>query len=57
MMPNMPDAAEKLKKNYCYGDNSRCARYMVFVKLGRERVPADLFPLQVYRAEEVLKYR
>ena len=36
-------------------DNSQCARFMVASKLGKERVPADLFPGQTDRAREILK--
>jgi len=32
------------KKNYCQGDGSECARYMVTKKLGREKVPIYLYP-------------
>lgn len=32
------------KKKYCLGDNSMCARHMIFRKLGRECVPANLYP-------------
>jgi len=40
------------KKYYCLNDNSRCARYMVFMKLGRESVPKNLLPNMI---EEVNK--
>ncbi|RPH37926.1 MAG: hypothetical protein EHM86_01500 [Desulfobulbaceae bacterium] len=42
------------KKNYCQGDNSKCARFMVFKKLGKPAVPADLFPNMVDRANKIL---
>jgi len=53
-MSSMPTAAEMMKKNYCLGDNTKCARYMVFKALGREKVPVDLFPNQVERAESII---
>ena len=53
-MPDMPAAAEQIKKRYCKGDNSECARFMVFSKLGREKVPGDLFPRHVDRAKQIL---
>jgi len=53
-MKDMPAAAELLKKRYCLGDNSQCARFMVASRLGKERVPADLFPSQTDRAKEIL---
>lgn len=45
---------EAQKRRYCLGENAACARYRVFQKLGREAVPADLFPNQVARAREIL---
>ena len=35
-----------IKKKYCLGDNTECARYIVFKKIGKANVPADLFPNQ-----------
>jgi len=42
------------KKRYCLTDNSRCARYMVFKKLGRPGVPVDLYPNMHERAQQIL---
>jgi hypothetical protein len=49
-MSNMPNTSELLKAKYCEGDNSRCARYLVFKSLGRQHVPSDLFPHDEARA-------
>ncbi len=54
-MRNMPATAEILKNKYCRDNSSPCARYMVFKALGRERVPADLFPQQQDKAENIIK--
>ena len=54
-MQNMPAISGIYKKNYCQGDNSNCARFMVFQALGREKVPEDLFPNQRDRAETLIK--
>ncbi len=54
-MANMPAMAEMMKKKYCRGDNSKCARYMVCTRLGREKVPPDLNPSQLDRAEALLR--
>jgi hypothetical protein len=43
------------KKNYCQGDNSKCARYLVATKLGREKVPENLYPNMLERAREIVK--
>lgn len=51
---NMPVLAEQMKKKYCKGDNSNCARHIVASKLGRELVPADLFPAHTDRAQKLI---
>jgi len=53
-MKSMPASAEQFKKNYCRGDNSICARFMVYKALGREKVPANLFPNQVDKAKDLI---
>jgi len=42
------------KKKYCLGDNSECARYMVFKKIGKAGVPANLYPNMHDRAKAIL---
>jgi hypothetical protein len=42
------------KQRYCVGDNSACARYMVFSKLGQQAVPETLYPNMTKRAQEIL---
>jgi len=54
-MKNMPATSEIYKKNYCRGDNTNCARFMVRQTLGPEHVPEDLFPNQQERAEALIK--
>jgi hypothetical protein len=53
-MQGMPSTAEMIKERLCRGDHSTCARHMVCEKLGRPRVPADLFPNDVPRAHRIL---
>jgi hypothetical protein len=53
-MAEMPATADLLKERYCRGDNSICARHMVFVKLGREKVPANLMPSDTKRAKDII---
>ena len=53
-MVNMPATAELMKSRYCRGDNSQCARYMVYQKLGTPKMPADLFPGDIERARKIL---
>lgn len=42
------------KKRYCEGDRLICARYMISSTLGKEYVPANLYPNMVDKAKEIL---
>ncbi len=53
-MANMPATAMTYKKIFCQDDNSRCARYMVCITKGRDRVPPSLFPNEFERARSIL---
>lgn len=53
-MENMPATAGIMKKRYCLKGNSKCARFMVASTLGRGKVPADLFPNQHDKAENLI---
>ena len=46
--------ADVYTRRYCTGDSSQCAIYMVFIVLGEEGVPADLFPSQRKRAQRII---
>ena len=52
MMPNM---SKVIKDKYCLTDNSRCARFIVFSKLGRDSVPKNLFPHQHDKVKSILE--
>jgi hypothetical protein len=54
-MAEMPAMAAMLKKRYCLGDKSNCARWAVRRALGPEAVPADLIPNQMDRAEILIQ--
>ncbi len=54
-MTNMPTMAAMYKKDFCRGDSSKCARYMVFKALGRPSVPADLFPNMTEQAKAIIE--
>ncbi len=43
-MKDKESLAAIYKKKYCQGDFADCARYMVFKELGKEAVPASLYP-------------
>lgn len=53
-MANKPAMASLMKKTYCLDDNSKCARHQVFVKVGSQNVPADLYPSETDRVEAIL---
>lgn len=49
-MSRTPATAESMKKRYCRGDNSQCARWMVASAKGGAAVPGDLYPNEHDRA-------
>ena len=53
-MINRPGTAEIYKDEYCRKDNSRCARYLVFRKLGKQKIPPGLFPNQIKKARKII---
>lgn len=55
MMENMPATANMIKEKFCIENNSECARHIIFKKLGKPVVPADLFPTQTDRATKILE--
>lgn len=42
------------KNKYCLGDNSKCARYMVFKTKGKPFVPPTLYPNMVDAANRII---
>ena len=53
-LENKPETVEEMKTAYCRTNNLNCARYMVANALGKERMPANLYPHEKVRAYEVL---
>ncbi len=53
-MADMPAVTDNIKREYCNGDYTKCARYIVAQALGKENVPADLFPMNADRANELV---
>jgi hypothetical protein len=53
-MQDMEGMAALFKQRYCLGDMTRCARHVVFERLGKPAVPPDLYPNQFDRAQEIL---
>lgn len=54
MMVGMPHATERLKKLFCDGEYTACARFMIYEKLGADAVPFDLYPSMKSRAESII---
>ncbi|MBI5086421.1 MAG: hypothetical protein HZB13_17735, partial [Acidobacteria bacterium] len=53
-MADMPAMSEIFKDTYCRGDNTSCARHVVFQALGRGNVPRDLYPNDNDRASDLV---
>lgn len=53
-LKNMPTASDTMKKIYCRWNFKKCARYRVALALGSKGVPADLFPGDARRADDLL---
>ncbi|MFC1770114.1 hypothetical protein ACFLZI_03570 [Nitrospirota bacterium] len=54
-LKDMPAMSEVLKERFCMGDNRACARYIVYLKVGKSRVPQNLFPNSIDMVESILK--
>jgi len=54
-MANKPGTANLLKSKYCKGAFAECVRRQVCQRLGKDKVPADLYPNQTDRAKELLR--
>ena len=53
-MKDMPATAELFKKTYCKDNFEDCARFIVSKRIGREKVPLDLFPNQKQRVNDII---
>jgi len=45
---------EKLKNDYCKTNNLHCARYIVAITLGKEKVPENLYPHEKVAAYKII---
>ncbi|MDD3620535.1 MAG: hypothetical protein PHX57_14195 [Desulfobulbaceae bacterium] len=54
-MRNYPAIAELLKRKFCKGTFTTCARYMVYKVKGRASVPTDLFPPEIEKVEKIIR--
>ncbi len=53
-MTYLPATQNLMMKNYCRGAYSACARYMVYLVLGVDGVPSDLYPNEHKKAQEIV---
>ncbi|GAB1455364.1 hypothetical protein MASR2M48_06710 [Spirochaetota bacterium] len=53
-MKNMPSMAGMMKKRYCQDDYMSCARHIVKVAIGGDKVPIDLYPGQNERVSKII---
>ena len=42
------------KSNYCEGDKTQCARYMIASTIGKEHMPEGLYPNMVDKAKKII---
>ncbi|MFH1378210.1 MAG: hypothetical protein ABIH86_05620 [Planctomycetota bacterium] len=54
-MSTLPTVAKMMKKRYCEGDKDDCARYRLALSIGKNGVPANLFPHQMDIANDIIK--
>jgi hypothetical protein len=54
-LADMPAVSDLMKKEYCLGDKTRCARFLV--STAGLPVPADLFPSEYTRAVQLCESR
>jgi len=53
-METMPGSMALYKKQYCWGRFEDCARRKVAIALSPERVPENLYPNELARAEKLI---
>jgi hypothetical protein len=51
----LPQTTELLKNAVCRGKHESCARYIVASASGRQRVPVDLYPSDLARANDIIE--
>jgi hypothetical protein len=50
----MPHVVRMLKRQYCLGDKTKCARHLVARELGEEAIPIDLAPNMADEARQII---
>ena len=55
-MKGLEEVSKLFRRYYCRGDNTECARHMIFKELGKEYVPEDLAPNKIGRAGQLISF-
>ncbi len=53
-MSTMQSYGEIIKKTYCQGSPHTCARYVVGIQLGFDKVPKNLWPNKIEEAKRLI---
>lgn len=53
-LKDMPKASGMMKKAYCKWHYAKCGRFKIAKALGEKAIPADLYPGDALRANELL---
>lgn len=53
-MPETKGVGALYKQRFCLDDSSKCARYIVAKTLGRDKVPSNLYPNMLEKAEQLI---
>jgi len=51
----LPALSNILKRDFCRGDKNKCARYLLFSRLGPQSVPNYLYPTDKKQAKKILR--
>ncbi len=54
-MPDDHGLGAIYKKKYCLGDAAACARFMIAMSVGRDKVPVNLYPNMHDQARAVIR--
>ncbi|MCP4605036.1 MAG: hypothetical protein GY847_31690 [Proteobacteria bacterium] len=53
-MAGMSSYSEVIKKTYCHGNPYSCARHVVGIQLGFDKVPKNLWPNKIEEAKRLV---
>ena len=56
IIENIPSVSESLKNEYCLGDHTTCARFLIFKAIGKEYLPDEVFPHEAQKAAKIIRH-